>query len=63
MATAGQPRPDPAKHASVLGAVKDTARAHARAGLRPSLTAPARAGPWDAGRDEGMVPIRSNQGM
>lgn len=37
--------------------------AGARAGLRPSLTVPARAGPGNAGRDEGMVPVRSNQGI
>jgi len=40
--------------ATVLGPVKDKARRR-RAGLRPSLTSPARGGLPGADRDDGMI--------
>jgi len=54
-------RPNPRQPSSVLRAVKDATR-RCRGGLRPSLTAPARAALQGAGRDEGMA-VRSNKWM
>ena len=52
---------DQHKSSSVLAAVKDAARR--RGGLRPSLTAPARAALAQSGRDEGMVSFRRTKGL
>ena len=52
---------DQHKSSSVLAAVKDAARR--RGGLRPSLTAPARAALAKSGRDEGMVSLRRTKGL